>query len=101
MIGSSQMSAFEAASQLGITTMCSASMLQSKLAQNLPPFVEKALTGLHSDAQRAIQFVRSTPGVGTALVGMSQRSHVEENMMVARVPPAPIEDFLQLFSGNE
>ncbi|HYP26545.1 MAG TPA: aldo/keto reductase [Blastocatellia bacterium] len=96
-----QMSAFEAASQLGITSMCSASLLQSKLAHSLPPFVDNALSGLNSDAQRAIQFVRSTPGVATALIGMSQRAHVEENLMVARVPPAPIEQFLQLFSGND
>jgi aryl-alcohol dehydrogenase-like predicted oxidoreductase len=81
--------------------MCSASLLQSKLAHSLPPFVDNALSGLSSDAQRAIQFVRSTPGVATALIGMSQRAHVEENLMVARVSPAPIEQFLQLFSGND
>lgn len=92
------MSLLEAASQYGVTIMCSASMLQARLAQNLPPFVAQALTGISTDAQRAIQFVRSTPGVTTALVGMSQRSHVEENLMAARIPPAPIEDFLKIFS---
>lgn len=92
------MSLLEAASQFDVTVMCSASMLQARLAQNLPPFIGQALGGLSTDAQRAIQFVRSTPGVTTALVGMSQRSHVEENLMVARIPPAPIEDFLKIFS---
>jgi aryl-alcohol dehydrogenase-like predicted oxidoreductase len=81
--------------------MCSASIYQAKLAHNLPPFVAEALKGMSTDAQRAIQFVRSAPGVTTALVGMSQRSHVEENMMVAKTPPAPIEEFLQMFSNPE
>jgi aryl-alcohol dehydrogenase-like predicted oxidoreductase len=81
--------------------MCSASMFQAKLAQNLPPFVGEALKGLSTDAQRAIQFVRSTPGVTTALVGMSQRTHVDENMAVAAVPPASVEEFFGMFSSEE
>ena len=95
------LSTLEAAERLDITVMCSASIYQSKLAHNLPPFVAEALKGMSTDAQRAIQFVRSAPGVTTALVGMSQRSHVEENMMVAKTPPAPIEEFLQMFSNPE
>lgn len=90
-----------AASRLDITVMCSASMFQAKLSQNLPPFVGEALKGLSTDAQRAIQFVRSTPGVTTALVGMSQRTHVEENMGVAAVPPASVEEFFSMFSSEE
>ena len=96
-----QLSMLTAVDRLGITVMCSASMLQAKLAQNLPPFVGEALKGLSTDAQRAIQFVRSTPGVTTALVGMSQRSHVDENMAVAAVPPASVEEFFSMFSSEE
>jgi aryl-alcohol dehydrogenase-like predicted oxidoreductase len=90
-----------AASRLDITIMCSASMFQAKLSQNLPPFVGEALKGLSTDAQRAIQFVRSTPGVTTALVGMSKRTHVEENMAVSAVPPASVEEFFSMFSSEE
>lgn len=90
-----------AASRLGVTVMCSASMFQAKLAQNLPPFVGEALKGLSTDAQRAIQFVRSTPGVTTALVGMSTRPHVDEDMAVAAVAPASVEDFFGMFSSEE
>lgn len=96
-----QLSPLEAATRLGLTVMCSASILQAKLTQNLPSFVRTGLKRLSTDGQRAIQFVRSTPGVTTALVGMSQRSHVEENMMVARISPAPIEEFLELFGDHE
>ncbi len=95
------LSVLEAAGRLDVTVMCSASMYQAKLAQNLPPFVGESLKGLSTDAQRAIQFVRSAPGVATALVGMSQRSHVEENLMAAKIPPAPVEEFLQIFSNPE
>jgi aryl-alcohol dehydrogenase-like predicted oxidoreductase len=76
-------------------------MMQARLSQNLPAFVAQALKGLTTDAQRAIQFVRSTPGVTTALVGMSTRSHVEENMAVATVPIAPVDEFFSMFSSGE
>lgn len=90
-----------AADRLGVTVMCSASLMQARLSQNLPPFVGEALRGLSTDAQRAIQFVRSTPGVSTALVGMSKRSHVEENLAVSAIPPAPVEEFFNMFSSGE
>jgi aryl-alcohol dehydrogenase-like predicted oxidoreductase len=90
-----------AADRLGITVMCSASILQARLAQGLPPFVGEALKGLNTDAQRAIQFVRSTPGVTTALVGMSRRAHVEENLAVATIPPASVDEFFSMFSSDE
>jgi aryl-alcohol dehydrogenase-like predicted oxidoreductase len=101
VVGGEALSLLMAADRLGVTVMCSASMLQAKLAQNLPPFVGQALKGLSTDAQRAIQFVRSTPGVTTALVGMSKRTHVDENMVVASVSPASVEEFFSMFSSAE
>ncbi len=89
-----------AANKLGITVMCSATLLQSQLSRNLPPFVAETFDNLKTDAQRAIQFVRSTPCVTTALIGMSQRSHAEENLLVAKVAPAALEEFMKLFAGN-
>jgi len=50
----------EAASELGVNLIASASLLQGQVARNLPPFVAQAL-GLRSDAERALQFVRSSP----------------------------------------
>jgi aryl-alcohol dehydrogenase-like predicted oxidoreductase len=83
-----RVSFLEAARCYGITVVSSASILQGQLVQ-LPADVAAKLPGLRSDTQRAIQFVRSTPGVTTALVGMRGRRHVEENLSVARVPPDP------------
>lgn len=101
VVDGESLSLLMAAARLGITVMCSASMLQAKLSQGLPSFVGDALKGLTSDAQRAIQFVRSTPGVTTALVGMSRRAHVEENLAVAAVSPAPVDEFFSMFSNDE
>lgn len=90
----------EAASELGITLVGSASLLQGQVAQNLPEFVANAL-GLSNDRERALQFARSAPGITTALVGMSRASHVEENSNVVAAVPAGIDEFGKLFQrGN-
>ncbi len=57
----------------------------------------QAVLGEATDAQRAIQFVRSTPGLGTALVGMKQTAHVQENLAVSRSAPLDPEQFAKLF----
>jgi len=89
----------EAARQLGITVMASASVHQGQLTRNLPPVITEYIPGFASDAQRALQFVRSTPGIGTALVGMKSAAHVEENAKVAAMPPMQWEQFQRLFSA--
>ena len=90
-------SLLETARRLGIYVMTSASIYQGQLARNLPPVLGEHLPGLTTDAQRAIQFVRSTPGVGTALVGMKRVAHVEENAALVRVSPVPWSEFQKLF----
>jgi aryl-alcohol dehydrogenase-like predicted oxidoreductase len=79
----------EGCRELGLIVMASASLSQAKLSRLLPEAVSKQFKGLKTDAQRAIQFVRSTPGIAVALTGMSQVRHVDENLQVAAVPPAP------------
>jgi aryl-alcohol dehydrogenase-like predicted oxidoreductase len=78
----------DAAQATGVTVVASASLLQGQLSR-LPSSVAEALPGLRTDAQRALQFARSTPGVTTALVGMKSKRHVEENLWVARIAPDP------------
>jgi predicted aldo/keto reductase-like oxidoreductase len=80
--------------------MCSASVLQGQLTRNLPPIIQETFTGLDSDGQRALQFVRSTPGVTTALVGMKQKAHVDENLRTAKIAPANWEQYSKLFQAN-
>src|SRR5215469_12805656 len=89
-----------AATKLGITLVASAAMLQGQLSRNLPPFVINAL-GMKTDAERALQFVRSTPGITTALVGMSRIEHVRANLALMGVAPASQEQFSKLFQRGE
>jgi len=93
----SMVTPLEAAAELGLTVVASASLMQAALCNGLPSEIGEALTGLQTDAQRALQFVRSTPGVAVALVGMGRVAHAEENLQVATVPPAPGNQFLTLF----
>jgi aryl-alcohol dehydrogenase-like predicted oxidoreductase len=90
----------EAASELEVTLMASASLLQGQVARNLPPFVGEAL-GLNSDAERALQFVRSSPGITTALVGMSHAEHVKANAQLVGAAPATVDQFSRLFTRGE
>jgi aryl-alcohol dehydrogenase-like predicted oxidoreductase len=94
------MTIMEAAEELNITLIASASLLQGQVARNLPDFVNEAL-GLESDAERALQFVRSSPGITTALVGMSREEHVRANARLVNVPPATIDEFAKLFSRGQ
>jgi len=91
-------SLLEAAKALGVTVVASASILQGQVARDIPAHISEALGSLATDAMTAIQFVRSTPGITTALVGMSRRAHVEENLRLARVSPAPADDYSRLFT---
>jgi aryl-alcohol dehydrogenase-like predicted oxidoreductase len=88
----------ERAAELGITVVASASLLQSRLARGLPDEVAQAMPGTLSDAQRAIQFTRSAPGITVALAGMSKPGHVDENLGIARIRPVPREDFARAFA---
>jgi aryl-alcohol dehydrogenase-like predicted oxidoreductase len=90
----------EAASELDVTLIASASLLQGQVARNLPPFVGEAL-GLKNDAERALQFVRSSPGITTALVGMSRVEHVEANARLVGAAPATVDQFSKLFTRGE
>jgi aryl-alcohol dehydrogenase-like predicted oxidoreductase len=98
LIDGQQLSLLEAAGQLGVTVISSASIFQGRVAQGLPDDLREALGSLSSDAQTAIQFVRSAPGITTALVGMSRREHVDENLQLVRIAPVATEQFMQLFS---
>jgi aryl-alcohol dehydrogenase-like predicted oxidoreductase len=94
-------SLLEAAKALGVTVVASASLLQGQVARDIPEHIREPLGSLATDAMTALQFVRSTPGVTTALVGMGRRAHVEENLRLARVAPASAEDYSRLFTSND
>jgi aryl-alcohol dehydrogenase-like predicted oxidoreductase len=75
----------EAAAELDLSVITSATLMQARLSANLPDQIRSQFPGLTTDAQRAIAFSRGAPGVTASLVGMKQVRHVDENMAVARV----------------
>jgi aryl-alcohol dehydrogenase-like predicted oxidoreductase len=87
-LGEAFMSAIEVASELGLTVMVSAPLMQGRLAVIDSPKITAAFPDLQSKVQRALQFVRSTSGVCTALIGMKDVAHVAENLALADMPPA-------------
>lgn len=96
-LGDDFVSVLGAAAKLGLTAIASGSLLQGQVARGLPEAIRDPLGSLASDAQTGIQFVRSAPGITTALVGMSQRAHVEENLQLLGVAPAQPDDLLSVF----
>lgn len=92
-----QESVLAAAQELGIVAIASGSLLQGQVLAHMPEGIRDLLPGLATDAQRAIQFTRSTPGISVALVGMGRPEHVLENIGVARVPPLKHADYLRFY----
>ena len=96
-IDGERMTVVEAANALGVTVTVSGSMLQGRVLGGIPEAITRALGSLSTPAQTAIQFVRSSPGVTTALVGMSQVEHVDENLQLVNVEPLNETQFRSLF----
>ena len=89
-------SVLELTSELGMSVVASASVLQARLARDLPAQIGALMPGLQSDAQRAIQFARSTPGIACALVGSHDIDHVVSNLAVAAIPPLTVAEHRQV-----
>jgi aryl-alcohol dehydrogenase-like predicted oxidoreductase len=90
-------SVLDQAARLGIAVIGSATLLQTRVLDQMPDAVADLLPGLDTAAQRAIQFTRSTPGISVALVGMGRREHVLDNLGVAHVPPATPDQYVRLY----
>lgn len=88
---------FDAARALGLQVVTSVPLLQTKLLKSFPPFLAEGLRQYGSNAERAIQFSRSIPGVNTVLVGMCDPLHVAENMTLAHHDPLSESDLYALF----
>lgn len=99
-LGDEYVSVSEAAEKLGVTVMASAAILQGQVARGLPEAIREPLGSLATDAQTGIQFVRSAPGITTALVGMSSVAHVEENLQLAGIAQAQPDDLLRVFDQD-
>lgn len=91
-------SLLQAAGELGLTVIGSATVYQGRLTKGLPEKLAAHFKGLTTDAQRSIQFSRSTPGLAVSLVGMSSPAHVAENLAIKDVAPLSESDYYAIYA---
>ncbi len=88
-------STLQAAYQLGLYVMTSHALGKGRFAREDP--LAAGVPGLANPAQRALQFARSTPGVGTALVGLHAPAQLADLLAVARVAPLARDAYVRLY----
>jgi aryl-alcohol dehydrogenase-like predicted oxidoreductase len=86
-----------AARQYAMVAVGSAALHQRQLLAQLPSVIKETLGHFETNAQYAIQFNRSTPGLTTTLVGMGSPAHVVENLAVTHTPTLEAQAFFRLF----
>ncbi|PSP86203.1 aldo/keto reductase [Halobacteriales archaeon QS_1_68_17] len=84
------------AHEAGLDVFTSASLMQGRLAEEMPAEVASRVDG-ETTAQRAINFARSAPGVTSALVGMGTPAHVTENVAAGEFEPLGADAFDAVF----
>lgn len=87
-----KISILESASRLNVGVFTSVPIMQGRLLSPgaMPEFSE--LGPVH----RALQFIRSSPGVVAPLIGQKSSQHVSENMQIMKIPPLSEDEFLAL-----
>lgn len=80
MVNGELRTVLEAAAELGVAVVACAPLMHGQLAEGLPDAVREALPEAATDAGRALNFVRSLPGVTATIVGMRTPAHVDENV---------------------
>ncbi len=88
-----------AAQDLGLAVFTSVPLMQGQLLGRFHPEFRRRFAGLKTDAQRCLQFARSTPGVTAPLCGMKDPEHVEENAKVAEVAPLGADEYASLVAA--
>ncbi len=88
---------FQILNHYNMIAIGSAALLQSRLTGPLPDFLSAHFKNLSKSSQRAIQFACSAPGITTALIGMKNKIHVQENLEVAQVPPMSESELVSIF----
>ncbi len=92
LFGTSSISILEAASKLDVGVFTSVPFMQGRL---LTPGVMPEFNEL-KPSLRALQFIRSSPGVLAPLVGQKSQEHVSENLEIMKIPPLTDEEFISL-----
>ena len=92
IIQNKPVSILESAVTLGIGVFTSVPFMQGRL---LSPGIMPEFSDL-KPSLRALQFIRSSPGVLAPLVGQKSAEHVSENLEIMQIPPLSNDDFVEL-----
>ncbi|MBL7002365.1 MAG: aldo/keto reductase [Nitrosopumilus sp.] len=92
IFGTEKISILEAAVRLEVGVFTSVPFMQGRL---LAPGVLPDFNDL-KPSLRALQFIRSSPGVLAPLVGQKSPEHVSENLEIMNIPPMSEDEFLAL-----
>jgi aryl-alcohol dehydrogenase-like predicted oxidoreductase len=95
--GQGRVPVLRAAQALGLCVFGSATLLQGRLAGELPEEVANAFPEATTAARQAIQFSRSAAGMTTSLVGASRPEHAADDFGLAAAPPADPSRITALF----
>lgn len=90
-------STLQAAHQLRLFVMGSHGLAKGRLAAAGIDALRTAMPDLPNDAQCALQFNRSTPGLGVSLTGISNPVHLDDLLAVCAHPPLAREHYLRLY----
>jgi aryl-alcohol dehydrogenase-like predicted oxidoreductase len=96
-IGQGRVPVLRAAQSLGLCVFGSATLLQGRLAGELPEEVGQAFPEATTPARQAIQFSRSAAGMTTSLVGAARLEHARDDFGLAEVAPADPSRVAALF----
>jgi aryl-alcohol dehydrogenase-like predicted oxidoreductase len=99
-VGGERLPVAEAARRLGLACFASVPLLQGRILKGQPGDFAKVFAPLTTGAQRALQFVRSIPGIVAPLAGSKTAAHVKENAEVLGHGLPSEEVFRSLFRRN-
>lgn len=90
----------DAIANTGTAVFASAPLFGGRILGRIPDFVRSAFPGTQSDAQCCLQFVRSTNGITSAVVGMRNPDHLDDNIALSRIAPVDASIAASLFEQN-
>jgi aryl-alcohol dehydrogenase-like predicted oxidoreductase len=89
-VGNSLLTAASAARDLGFEVVASAALGQGQFPAKMNDALAEAWPGLLTHRQRSLQFVRSLPGISSALFGSTEVEHVREDLVALAQPDDPV-----------
>jgi aryl-alcohol dehydrogenase-like predicted oxidoreductase len=89
-VKNSLLTTVSAARDLGFDVVASAALGQGQIPVKMKEALAETFPALWTDRQRSLQFVRSLPGLASALFGSTEAEHVREDLVALLQPVDPV-----------